>query len=206
MTALYLYPGWLRLWHWINAVLFVVLIASGVSLHYAGAAELLPFDVARIVHNVAGILLTLTWIGFVAGNLVTSNGRHYRIRLRGLGRRTWDQTFYYLVGIFRGDPHPFQVTETMKLNPLQQLSYVAAMFLLMPLLILSGWGFLLSVRLPETLFGLGTIWIVAGIHVVVSYLLVLFVLVHLYVITTGARVTTNLRAMLTGWHREDDDR
>ncbi|MBK1701707.1 cytochrome b/b6 domain-containing protein [Thiococcus pfennigii] len=205
MTALYLYPGWLRLWHWVNAALFVALIVSGVSLHYAGAAGLLPFRTALVIHNTAGILLTVAWVGFVVGNLVTGNGRHYRIRLRGLWRRTWDQTFYYLVGIFRGAPHPFHVTEAAKLNPLQQLSYVAAMFVLMPLLILSGWGFLLSVRLPETLFGLGTIWIVAGTHVVVSYLLVLFVLVHLYVITTGARVTTNLRAMLTGWHREDGD-
>jgi len=203
MTALYLYPVWVRLWHWGNALLFVALILSGVSMHYSGAAQLLPFDVARIIHNTAGILLTVWWLGFVVGNLVTENGRHYRVRPRGLIRRVLGQSQYYGFGVFRDDPHPFHVTESIKFNALQQLSYLGAMYVLMPLLILSGWGFLLSVYLPETLFGLGTIWIVAMTHVVVSYLLVVFVLVHLYVITVGETVWTNLRAMITGWHRED---
>lgn len=205
MTVLYLYPVWVRLWHWGNALLFVVLIASGVSLHYAGAKPwLVPFDTAVMVHNAAGISLTLAWLGFIAGNLLTGNGRHYRIRWRGLIRRTLAQTRYYVYGIFRAEPHPFHASETSKFNTLQQLSYLGAMYGLMPLLILSGWGFLFSFSLPETLFGLGSLWVVATTHVVVSYLLVLFVVIHLYVITTGASVFANLRAMVSGWHREPD--
>jgi thiosulfate reductase cytochrome b subunit len=88
----------------------------------------------------------------------------------------------------------------MKLNPLQKLSYLGAMALLMPLLILSGWGFLFAPHLPETLFGIGAIWIVAMVHLTVSWLLALFLLVHLYIITTGDTLWSNLRAMLTGWH------
>lgn len=204
MTAVYLYPRWLRLWHWLNALLFLVLIGSGVSLHYAGTDWLLSFETAVTLHNAAGILLTLGWLGFIAGNALSGNGRHYRVRLRGLGRGLREQASYYAVGIFRGAPHPFRVTAALKLNPLQQLSYIGAMYLLMPLLIASGWGFLFSVSLPETLFGLGSLWVVAMVHVVVSYLLVLFLLMHLYFITTGATVASNLRAMLTGWHREEE--
>ncbi len=203
MTALYLYSGWVRSWHWLNAGLILVLVVSGVSMHYAGTSWLLSFETAVPVHNTAGILLTLGWIGFVLGNALTDNGRHYRIRLRGLVRQVIEQSRYYAIGIFRGDPHPFHASESLKFNTLQQLSYLGVMYLLMPLLILSGWGFLFSVYLPETLFGLGTIWIVAMTHVVVSYLVVLFLLVHMYVITTGETVFTNLRAMLTGWHHEE---
>ena len=205
MTALYLYPRWIRLWHWLNAILFLVLIVTGVSMHYAGTAWLLDFETAVPLHNAAGILLTLGWIGFVIGNLRTANGRHYRVRWAGLIGRTLAQAGYYLVGIFRDAPHPFRVTADAKFNPLQQLSYLGVMYLLMPLLILSGWSFLFSVALPETLFGVGAVWIVALIHVLTSYLLALFLLVHLYIITTGETPLTNLRAMLTGWHRERGD-
>ena len=205
MSALYLYPRWLRAWHWINALLFLVLMYTGASMHFGGGGGLMPFDLAVTVHNTAGILLTLGWIGFVIGNLRTANGRHYRVRWAGLIGRTLAQAGYYLVGIFRDAPHPFRVTADAKFNPLQQLSYLGVMYLLLPLLILSGWSFLFSVELPETLFGVGAVWIVALIHVLTSYLLALFLLVHLYIITTGETLLTNLRAMLTGWHRERGD-
>jgi thiosulfate reductase cytochrome b subunit len=202
MSALYLYPGWVRLWHWANAILFLTLIVSGVSMHYAGVGWLMAFDTARVVHNTAGVLLTVAWIAFVVGNARSDNGRHYRLRLRGLVRQVLDQTRYYMIGIFRLEPHPFHVSAEMKFNALQQLSYLGVMYALMPALILSGWAFLYSVYLPDTLFGVGSVWVVAMTHVVTSYLLALFLLVHLYIITTGETVFSNLRAMVTGWHRE----
>lgn len=65
MTSLYLYPVWVRLWHWTNALLFLILIASGVSMHFAGADWLMSFATARVVHNVAGILLILSGWAFL---------------------------------------------------------------------------------------------------------------------------------------------
>jgi thiosulfate reductase cytochrome b subunit len=199
--ALYLYPVWLRLWHWVNALLFLTLIATGVSMHYSDAGWLLPFETAMPIHNASGILLTLSWIGFVIGNLKTDNGRHYRIYWKTLPRELWQQSRYYAYGIFVNEPHPFHVSSGRKLNALQTLSYLGAMYALMPLLILSGWGFLLSSLLPETLFGIGSIWVVAMLHLASSWLLAVFLLVHLYIITTGETVLTNLKAMLSGWHR-----
>lgn len=204
MSALYLYPRWLRAWHWINALLFLVLMYTGSSMHFAGGGWLMPFDLAVTVHNTAGILLTLGWIGFVIGNLTTGNGRHYRVRFSGFFDRLFAQARYYGYGIFRNEPHPFHVSAEMKLNTLQQLSYLGVMYGLMPLLILSGWAFLFSVSLPETLLGLPSVWLVAMAHLTLAYLLVLFLLVHMYIITTGETVTTNLHAMITGWHREDE--
>jgi len=204
MSALYLYPRWLRLWHWLSALLFLVLIVSGASMHYAGTPWLLSFKQAVPIHNAAGIALTLGWIGFVVGNLMTANGRHYRVQWRGLAGRLSAQARYYGYGIFHGAPHPFAVTAAMKFNVLQQLSYLGVMYLLMPLLILSGWAFLFAAYLPETLFGIGAVWIVAMTHLTVAYGLVLFLMVHVYIITTGETPLTNPRAMLTGWHRETE--
>lgn len=208
---LYLYPVWLRLWHWINALLFLILIVTGLSMHYSDVGWLVPFATAVPVHNAAGILLTLGWIGFVVGNLRGGNGRHYRLHWRTLPRELWQQARYYGYGIFVNEPHPFQVTGERKLNALQALSYLGVMYGLMPLSLLSGWGFLLSpylpeTWLPETWFGIGRIWVIAMLHLASGWLLAIFVLVHLYLITTGDTVFANLRAMVSGWHRTHGER
>jgi thiosulfate reductase cytochrome b subunit len=202
MKPLYLYPLWIRAWHWINALLFMTLIISGASLHYAGGNGFLAFETAILIHNIAGILLTIAWLVFFIGNFVTDNGKHYRIQLKGIISRLIKQSLYYAVGIFRGDAHPFHVSAEMKFNTLQQLTYIGVMYTLMPLLIASGWFFLFAAYLPDNIMGIGSIWIVAMTHLVVAYLLILFMVSHIYIITTGETIFTNLRAMLTGWHKE----
>ena len=202
MSALYLYSTWVRVWHWLNALLFLVLILSGASMHFSGTPWLLGFETARPVHNVSGILLTLGWIGFVIGNLRTANGRFYRVRFQGLIARLSAQARYYAVGIFRNEPHPFHPSETEKFNDLQKLTYLGVMYGLMPLLIVSGWAFLLVPYLPKLLLGINSVWVVAMSHLTLAYLLTLFLLTHLYIITTGTTLFSNHRAMITGWDRE----
>jgi thiosulfate reductase cytochrome b subunit len=203
MKSLYLYPFWVRFWHWTNALLFVILIISGASLHFAGSKNgLLTFETAMWLHNITGILLTIGWLVFVIGNLITNNGKHYRLQLKGMISRLIQQSLYYAIGIFRGDAHPFHVSSAMKFNTLQQLTYLAVMYGLMPILIMSGWFFLFSGSLPAQIMGIGSIWLVAMTHLAVAYLLILFMLTHIYIITTGETIFTNLRAMLTGWHKE----
>jgi thiosulfate reductase cytochrome b subunit len=202
MNAVYLYPRWVRFWHWLNALLFAILMLSGASLHFSGSSWLLDFATARPLHNIAGLLLGISWLGFIIGNIMSDNGRHYRVNWHGFIGRLLTQSRYYAVGIFHNAPHPFHPSVAIKLNTLQQISYIGVMYFLMPLLISSGGAFLLALYLPETLWGLGSVWVVALLHVTTAYCLTLFVLVHLYIITTGETVTTNVRAMLTGWHRE----
>ncbi|MBF0215084.1 MAG: cytochrome b/b6 domain-containing protein, partial [Magnetococcales bacterium] len=70
-----LYPLWIRVWHWSNALSFLVLLATGISLHFAApGSALIPFDTARMLHNVFGLLMTVGWIAFVVGNLKGENG------------------------------------------------------------------------------------------------------------------------------------
>jgi thiosulfate reductase cytochrome b subunit len=66
------------------------------------------------------------------------------INPRTLPTDLWRQLRYYGYGIFVNEPHPFHVSHEHKLNVLQTLSYVGVMFGLMPLVILSGWAFLLT--------------------------------------------------------------
>jgi len=47
--------------------------------------------------------------------------------------------------------------------------------------------------------------VVAMAHLLLAWMMLLFLVVHVYIITTGETPTTNLKAMITGWHREHDD-
>ncbi|MBK7213511.1 MAG: cytochrome b/b6 domain-containing protein [Bacteroidales bacterium] len=86
---LYLYPKWLRIWHGFNALLILALIVTGVSMQYSSPEYgFIPFDKAVSIHNIAGMLLTLNYILFVVGNMVTPNGRYYKITKAGFFRQT----------------------------------------------------------------------------------------------------------------------
>ena len=43
-----------------------------------------------------------------------------------------EQAMYYMRGIFRGDEHPTEKTRERKMNPLQQVTYLAILNILLP--------------------------------------------------------------------------
>lgn len=47
--------------------------------------------------------------------------------------------------------------------------------------------------------------IVAVIHTFGAFMLLAFIIVHLYLITTGHTITSNLKAMITGWEELDEE-
>lgn len=196
---IYLYPGWVRLWHAINAILFIVLAVTGTSMHFADAKSAqLDFRTARAWHNAAGIALTVNLIAFAAGNAVTANGRHYRPSVdtfRGIPR----QVKYYLLGVFQGAPHPFPHSEARKFNPLQQLSYLAVMYLLLPGLAVTGWVLFFPDRIPERIGEFSGLSVWAMSHSVIGYLLSLFAVVHVYLGSTGTSVGELYWGILSGY-------
>ena len=54
----YLVARWIRIWHWTNAALIVLLGLTGMSIHFADPAlPLVDFALAVRLHNIAGVLL-----------------------------------------------------------------------------------------------------------------------------------------------------
>lgn len=47
--------------------------------------------------------------------------------------------------------------------------------------------------------------IIALVHTAGAFVLLAFVLVHLYLITTGHTITSNLKAMITGWEDLEEE-
>jgi thiosulfate reductase cytochrome b subunit len=91
-------------------------------------------------------------------------------------------------------------------NVLQKFAYLTVIFILLPLIILMGFG--MSPRL-DTLFGGWVGWFggrqsVRSIHFIVAWMLVAFVLIHVFeVIVTG--FWNNVRSMITGRYRVPQD-
>lgn len=205
---MYLYPKWLRLWHVVNAVLFIILIVTGVSMQYSGKdnhALLVGFARAVKWHNIAAIILVANYIIFVTGNILTPNGKYYKIEKKNFTRNLVIQLKFYAGGMFRGERHPFPVNEERKFNPLQKLTYVLAMYIGMPLLILSGIGLLFPEITVKNFFGVSGLIYTDILHITMGFLLSIFMIIHIYTCTLGSTPTTLFRGMITGYHSAEED-
>jgi thiosulfate reductase cytochrome b subunit len=203
---MYLYPKWIRIWHLINALMFLILIITGISMQYTdkdNTAYVVGFAKAVKWHNFAALVLVFNYIVFVSGNLLTKNGKYYRIGRMDFMLNLGKQLKYYSFGMFKGDKHPFPVTEERKFNPLQKLTYVLAMYVAFPLLIISGIGLLLPEITIKTFFGISGLILTDILHITMGFSLSIFMIIHIYTCTLGARPTSLFWGMISGYHREE---
>lgn len=202
---IYLYPRWIRLWHLVNALMFLLLIASGVLLRFGAVGSgPISFNVSVVIHNVCAIVLTFNYGVFVVGNIVTGNGKYYRKWRKNMVPKLWKQFKFYAIGIFKDEPHPFPITKKQKFNPLQKISYVMAMYLGMPLLIVSGFGLMFPERISATVFNISGLVFYDVLHIVVGFVLSLFLAIHLYTCTLGDKPGTLFKSMINGYHEEHE--
>lgn len=198
---IYLYPIWVRLWHALNAILIILLVLTGISMQYTNPANpFIRFDIAVKMHNISGILLTLNYIVFLVGSFTTPNGRFYKLKFDGLFDRLLKQFTYYTFGIFKHEKAPFPVTKDSKFNPLQQTTYVVAMFVLVPIVIITGWALLYPEILLTKLFGSSGLKVNDFFHVIIGFFISFFMFVHVYFCTIGATFVSNFKSMINGFH------
>jgi thiosulfate reductase cytochrome b subunit len=205
MATVYLYPVWIRLWHWFNALLYLVLILTGLSMQYSNPEfPMLRFDLAVSIHNTSGILLSLNYLVIILGNIFTINGRFYKIKRIGFMQELISQANYYLFGIFKGNKAPYPINSERKFNPLQKISYVAVLYFLMPLVIVTGWAMIFPEMIFfNKIFGTSGLHFTDLVHILMGFILSLFMFVHIYLCTIGKPAGTHFRAMMSGWHHSE---
>jgi thiosulfate reductase cytochrome b subunit len=155
-------------------------------------------------HNIAAILLTLNYIFFVTGNLFSGNSRYYKIEKKNFFADLTAQISYYAFGIFKGQKHPFPVTLEQKFNPLQKLSYFLAMYVAMPLLIISGLGLLFPETVVNRFIGISGMILTDILHITMGFFLSIFMIIHIYTCTLGARPTSLFKSMVSGFHEPEN--
>lgn len=205
MATVYLYPIWTRLWHWFNAFLYLVLILTGLSMQYSNPEyPMLRFDLAVSIHNTSGILLSLNYLVVIFGNIFTSNGRFYKIKRKGFIQELISQANYYLFGMFKGNKAPYPINGDRKFNPLQKIAYVAVLYFMMPFVIITGWAMIFPEMIfVNKFFGTSGLHVTDLVHILMGFILSLFMFVHIYLCTIGKPAGTHFRAMLSGWHHSE---
>jgi thiosulfate reductase cytochrome b subunit len=207
MAKIYVHPLPVRIWHWINALGFVLMILSGVQIRYIGLIDVISFRWAVQLHNWVGFVLIANffiWLGFY---LFTDKIKVYHAELspRKHMLKSFLQLKYYGYGIFKGDPNPHHVTAYDKFNPLQSGLYQIVMLLLVPIQFYTGIMLWDVKRFAAHVDFFGGVRIVDTVHVLIFIFFVAYVLVHAYLGALGPTVTAHYKAMMTGWEDEPDD-
>ncbi len=191
---LYLYSRFERFWHWAQTVLILVLLVTGFEIH--GTFSLLGFARAFAVHNFCAWSWLVLYAFIVFWMAVTDEWKHYVPTFLKL----MDVVRYYLSGIFRGEPHPVPKSERAKHNPLQRLTYLGIVSFLVPFQMITGFLYYTYNQWPQLGFaGSLTLKAVAILHTLGAFAFLAFVIVHVYMTTTGHTLTAHIAAMFTGY-------
>jgi len=191
-TKVYLYSRFNRFWHWSQSLLILFLILTGFEIH--SSFKLFGYENAVEWHEIAAWAFIILLIFAVFWHFLSGQWRQYIPSLKNMTA----QLDYYLLGIFHNAPHPVRKTSLSKLNPLQRVVYLGLNILVIPVMIGSG---LLYLYIPETFpkLAIAGMEAIALIHTAGAFLILVFLLVHLYLITTGHTPLSNLKAMITGY-------
>lgn len=206
MKRIYLHPLPVRIWHWINAVSFLVLIVTGLQIRYRELLGLMKFRTAVDIHNMFGFILIFNFFIWLVFYILTGKIRIYipPLNIKKFITGCVRQARYYGYGLFLGEENPHHSTADNKFNPMQQMAYLSIMLLLIPLQL--GTGLLLyDVKAFAGYIDIfGGIKIVDTIHVFLFLFFTSFLFVHIYLATLGHTVMAHIKAMFTGYEEIEE--
>jgi len=188
-----------RFWHWSQAALIFFLLTTGFEIH--GSYSLFGFGRAVSLHTTAAWLLIGLWILAIFWHFTTGEWRQYLPTTDKLGA----VIHYYAIGTFTGASHPFKKTTLAKHNPLQKLAYLWFKLMISPLIWISGLLYLFYNQWDSLgLSALPLEW-VALIHTGAAFMMLIFVIAHVYMATMGKTVFSLIKPMITGYESEEDE-
>lgn len=207
MKGIYLHPLPVRIWHWVNAVGFVVMIVTGVQIRYVGLIDMMSFKTAVDVHNWTGFVLIGNFFIWLLFYLSSDKIKVYHPELSPTKhfRASFRQLQYYGYGIFRGDPNPHHVSVYRKFNPMQSMLYQVMMMIIVPIQFYTGillWdvkGFSGAVDM------LGGVRVVDTVHVLIFIFFTSYILIHVYLGTLGHTPTAHFKEMFTGYMEVEEE-
>jgi thiosulfate reductase cytochrome b subunit len=199
LREVYMYTVYERLWHWLQTAAILLLVVTGLIIHKPDLFGAFSFRYIVQVHNIVAAILVTNAALALFYHVVSGEIRQFLPEPHGFFNQAVEQAKFYLGGIFSGEEHPFEKTPQHKLNPLQQITYLGLLNVLLPLQIITGalmWG---AQRWPEIAARLGGLPFLAPVHTLVAWLFASFVVMHVYLTTTGHEPLASIRGMVLGW-------
>jgi thiosulfate reductase cytochrome b subunit len=205
MNKVYLHTLTIRIWHWLNALIVILLLITGIQLRVPGIEILPKFSMAVLIHKYAGFAMAGSFLFWLLCVIVERSFlRNYLLRpadARSMGQ----QTFFYCLGIFRGEKNPFTPTAAGKFNPLQKIAYGSVMLIFTPVIVITGILFsdIFFFRRAIDLFS--GIRVLDALHVITAYIFLLYLIVHIYMSTLGHNIFAHTKAMIVGYEEEPEE-
>jgi thiosulfate reductase cytochrome b subunit len=192
-----LYPLPIRIWHWTNTLLFIALIMTGIQLRAPGFSVFSQYRTATALHGYAGVVCVLSFLFWFFYTIFTGSMKHYLPHGKDL-RAIPQQVAFYVFFVFKGRPNPFSASEKEKFNVLQKIAYGTVMFVLFPIIIITGIMFNNILVFSQFINAIGGLRILDAVHVAAGYFFVIFLIIHMYMATLGKTATSYLKSMITG--------
>ena len=208
MAKIYINPLPVRIWHWLNALGFVVLILTGINIRYADVVGLMSFAMAVQVHNTVGFILIANYLVWLVFYLFTDKivVYHPELNPRVYFRDSLRQMLYYGYGIFRGDANPHHASAYRKFNALQALTYQIVMILLVPIQFYTGVLLWDIERFGGSIALFGGVRVVATVHVLLFIFFTGFIFVHPYLASLSKQPFAHYKAMITGYEEVEENK
>ncbi|WP_460273876.1 cytochrome b/b6 domain-containing protein [Celeribacter sp. ULVN23_4] len=187
------YPRFERLWHWAQALLIFVLMFTG--LRVSGVHQLIPFGPAVIFHTLAALALLVIWIFATFWLFTTGTWRQFLPKVEGM----LATARYYAYGIFKGEEPPYQKVMLRKHNPLQAATYFGLKWFVFPAIWVTGIIYLTYNFWDSGSDSTFVLEVVRNIHLLAAYVIFAFVIVHVYLLTTGHGFREHVKPMVTGY-------
>lgn len=206
MHKLYVHPLAVRIWHWTNAIGFLLLIATGLHIRYVGQIQLMSFKTALDVHNWIGFVLIANFFVWFTFYLFSDKIKVYHPELSPMKhfRATFRQMQFYGYGIFKGHANPHNVSVYRKFNSLQSVMYQVIMMLLVPIQFFTGLLLWDVARFSSIVDMLGGVRVANTIHVLIFIFFSGFIIVHIYLASLGHTPSAHFKAMVTGYEEIED--
>jgi len=205
---IYLQPSPVRIWHWVNAFGIVTLCISGAQIRFPEYIHVLgSYRNSIVVHNWAGIIVALSFsLWFFYYTLFAKTiMKIYVPNAEDLKRGLFRQAIFYFLQYFFGQPNPHHATPENKFNPMQKSAYLAIMFVLVPLVSLTGILLMNVSPLRELVLMAGGLKILVGSHFLLACSLGAFLFTHVYLATLGKTPLAYFKPMVTGWEEVEED-
>lgn len=203
----YLQPLPVRIWHWINAFGIILLSVTGAQIRFPEVVNVMgSYQTAIQVHNIAGVAVSLSfsfWF-FYYKMVQNSLEKLYIPNEDDLKRGLVRQLLYYCFWYFMGKPSPFHATPEEKFNPMQKSAYLAVMFVLVPLVGLTGLLLMNLTPLRVLVLATGGIKIIVAVHFLLACSLVAFLCTHVYLATLGSTPLAYMKPMVFGWEEVEE--
>jgi len=197
---MHMYDAYERIWHWLQASTILLLLFTGLIIHKPHFFGMFSFAYVVQVHNVLGFIVLINAALALFYTLASGTIRRFLPDPDGFVARALAQAEFYTKGIFAGEAHPLEKTKENRLNPLQQITYLAILNILLPAQVITGvliWG---MQKWPQLAAALGGLPLLAPLHTLVAWTFAAFIVMHVYLTTAaGETPLAGIRSMISGW-------